>query len=174
MIFWCYYLVFYYFRLLADFNNKSRVALIPSLSFNLSPSYSTPIKPVSSASFTICNIFTKSIVVSLPASSKSYDLALTAIAADIIITSASIPGKEPPKLISKETIHQMKEGSIIVDLAAGLAMDGSGNCPLSEDNKIINVGGVTIIGLNNLPSLLSTDASALYSRNIFEFIKEEL
>jgi NAD(P) transhydrogenase subunit alpha len=94
-----------------------------------------------------------------------------AIAADIIITSASIPGKEPPKLISKETIHQMKEGSIIVDLAAGLAMDGSGNCPLSEDNKIINVGGVTIIGLNNLPSLLSTDASALYSRNIFEFIK---
>jgi NAD(P) transhydrogenase subunit alpha len=94
-----------------------------------------------------------------------------AIAADIIITSASIPGKEPPKLISKETIHQMKEGSIIVDLAAGLAMDGSGNCPLSEGNKIINVGGVTIIGLNNLPSLLSTDASALYSRNIFEFIK---
>ena len=94
-----------------------------------------------------------------------------AIAADIIITSALIPGKEPPKLISKETIHQMKEGSVIVDMAAGLAMDGSGNCPLSEDNKIINIGGVTIIGLNNLPSLLSTDASALYSRNIFEFIK---
>ncbi len=94
-----------------------------------------------------------------------------AIAADIIITSALIPGKEPPKLISKETIQQMKEGSVIVDMAAGLAMDGSGNCPLSEDNKIINVGGVTIIGLNNLPSLLSTDASALYSRNIFEFIK---
>ncbi len=94
-----------------------------------------------------------------------------AIAADIIITSALIPGKEPPKLISKETIQQMKEGSVIVDMAAGLAIDGSGNCPLSKGNKIVNIGGVTIIGLNNLPSLLSTDASALYSRNIFEFIK---
>ena len=94
-----------------------------------------------------------------------------AIAADIIITSALIPGKEPPKLISKETVNQMKEGSVIVDMAAGLAADGSGNCPLSEGNKIIKAGGVTIIGLNNLPSLLSTDASALYSRNIFEFIK---
>ncbi len=94
-----------------------------------------------------------------------------AMVADIIITSALIPGKEPPKLISKETIHQMKEGSVIVDMAAGLAKDGSGNCPLSEGNKVINVEGVTIIGLNNLPSLLSTDASALYSRNIFEFIK---
>ena len=94
-----------------------------------------------------------------------------AITADIIITSALIPGKEPPKLISKETIHKMKEGSVIVDMAAGLAKDGSGNCPLSEDNKIIDAGGITIIGLNNLPSLLSSDASALYSRNIFEFIK---
>jgi NAD(P) transhydrogenase subunit alpha len=94
-----------------------------------------------------------------------------AIAADIIITSALIPGKEPPKLISKETVNQMQEGSVIVDMAAGLAADGSGNCPLSEGNKIIKAGGITIIGLNNLPSLLSTDASALYSRNIFEFIK---
>ena len=61
-----------------------------------------------------------------------------AIAADIIITSALIPGKEPPKLITKETVHNMKEGSVIVDMAAGLAEDGSGNCPLSEGNKIIN------------------------------------
>jgi len=98
-------------------------------------------------------------------------VAKKAITADIIITSALIPGKEPPKLISKETVSQMKEGSVIVDMAAGLAVNGSGNCPLSEGNKIIKVGGVTIIGLNNLPSLLSTDASALYSRNIFEFIK---
>jgi len=98
-------------------------------------------------------------------------VAKKAITADIIITSALIPGKEPPKLISKETVSQMKEGTVIVDMAAGLAVNGSGNCPLSEGNKIIKVGGVTIIGLNNLPSLLSTDASALYSRNIFEFIK---
>ena len=94
-----------------------------------------------------------------------------AIDSDIIITSALIPGKEPPKLISKETIQKMKEGSVILDMAAGLAADGSGNCPLSEGNKIVNFGGVTIIGFNNLPSLLSTDASALYSKNIFEFIK---
>ena len=94
-----------------------------------------------------------------------------AIDSDIIITSALIPGKEPPKLISKETIQKMKEGSVIVDMAAGLAADGSGNCPLSEGNKIVNFGGVTIIGFNNLPSSLSTDASALYSKNIFEFIK---
>ena len=62
MIFWCYYLVFCYFKLLADFNNKPRVALIPAGSSNLLPSYSTPINPVYPASFTICNIFTKSIV----------------------------------------------------------------------------------------------------------------
>ena len=98
-------------------------------------------------------------------------VAQKAITADIIITSALIPGKEPPKLISKETIQQMKEGSVIVDMAAGLSKDGSGNCPVSEANKIIDFEGVTIIGLNNLPSLLSNDASALYSRNIFEFIK---
>ena len=94
-----------------------------------------------------------------------------AINADIIITSALIPGKEPPKLISKETIQKMKEGSVIVDMAAGLARDGSGNCPISEGNKIIDFEGVTVIGLDNLPSLLSNDASALYSKNIFEFIK---
>jgi len=98
-------------------------------------------------------------------------VAQKAITSDIIITSALIPGKEPPKLISKETIQQMKEGSVIVDMAAGLSKDGSGNCPVSEVNKIIDFEGVTIIGLNNLPSLLSNDASALYSRNIFEFIK---
>ena len=98
-------------------------------------------------------------------------VAQKAITADIIITSALIPGKEPPKLISKETIQQMKEGSVIVDMARGLSKDGSGNCPVSEANKIIDFEGVTIIGLNNLPSLLSNDASALYSRNIFEFIK---
>ena len=94
-----------------------------------------------------------------------------AITSDIIITSALIPGKEPPKLITLETIHKMKQGSVIVDMAAGLANDGSGNCPVSEENKIVDVKGITIIGLNNLPSLLSNDASSLYSRNIFEFTK---
>jgi NAD(P) transhydrogenase subunit alpha len=94
-----------------------------------------------------------------------------AIAADIIITSALIPGKAPPQLISKETVYEMKRGSVIIDMAAGMASDGSGNCPLTKVNEIIDIEGVTLVGLNNLPSLLSADASALYSRNILEFIK---
>jgi NAD(P) transhydrogenase subunit alpha len=56
-------------------------------------------------------------------------------------------------------------------MAAGMAADGSGNCPLTKVNEIISINGVTLIGLNNLPSMLSSDASALYSRNIFEFVK---
>ena len=90
---------------------------------------------------------------------------------DIIITSALIPGKSPPQLIDSQTVHSMKPGSVIVDMAAGMAADGSGNCPLTKVNEIISINGVTLIGLNNLPSMLSSDASALYSRNIFEFVK---
>jgi H+-translocating NAD(P) transhydrogenase subunit alpha len=102
---------------------------------------------------------------------QSQLVAEKAVLADIIITSALIPGREPPILISGETVKKMKAGSVIVDMAAGLAIDGSGNCPLTKANQIIVINGVTVIGLTNLPSLLSTDASALYSRNILEFIK---
>lgn len=102
---------------------------------------------------------------------QSKIVAEKAISADIIITSALIPGKAPPLLLSKETIKKMKYGSVIVDMAAGTGPDGSGNCPLTQDDKIVHKENVTIIGLNNLPSMLSTDASALYARNIFEFIK---
>jgi H+-translocating NAD(P) transhydrogenase subunit alpha len=102
---------------------------------------------------------------------QSQLVAEKAVLADIIITSALIPGREPPILISAETVKKMKAGSVIVDMAAGLAIDGSGNCPLTKANQIIVINGVTVIGLTNLPSLLSTDASALYSRNILEFIK---
>jgi H+-translocating NAD(P) transhydrogenase subunit alpha len=102
---------------------------------------------------------------------QSQLVAEKAVLADIIITSAQIPGREPPILISAETVKKMKAGSVIVDMAAGLAIDGSGNCPLTKANQIIVINGVTVIGLTNLPSLLSTDASALYSRNILEFIK---
>ena len=102
---------------------------------------------------------------------QSQLVAEKAVLADIIITSALIPGREPPILISAETVKKMKAGSVIVDMAAGLAIDGSGNCPLTKANQIVVINGVTVIGLTNLPSLLSTDASALYSRNILEFIK---
>ena len=98
-------------------------------------------------------------------------IAEKAAQADIIITSALIPGREPPILILKETVAKMKSGSVIVDMAAGTAKNGSGNCPLTKANQNIVINNVTIIGKTNLPSLLSADASALYARNIFEFIK---
>jgi len=102
---------------------------------------------------------------------QSKIVAEKAISADIIITSALIPGKSPPQLLSEETVKKMKFGSVIVDMAAGSGSDGSGNCPLTQNNKVCQVENVTIIGFNNLPSMLSTDASALYSRNILEFTK---
>ena len=98
-------------------------------------------------------------------------IAEKAAQADIIITSALIPGREPPILILKETVAKMKSGAVIVDMAAGTAKNGSGNCPLTKANQNIVINNVTIIGKTNLPSLLSADASALYARNIFEFIK---
>ena len=98
-------------------------------------------------------------------------IAEKAILADIIITSALIPGREPPILLSGDTVKKMKPGAVILDMAAGLAKDGSGNCPLTKANEIIDINGVKVIGMTNLPSLLSTDASALYARNILEFIK---
>ena len=100
---------------------------------------------------------------------QSKIVAEKAISADIIITSALIPGKSPPQLLSEETVKKMKFGSVIVDMAAGSSSDGSGNCPLTQNNKVCQVENVTIIGFNNLPSMLSTDASALYSRTILEF-----
>lgn len=91
--------------------------------------------------------------------------------ADIIITSALIPGKEPPILINEDTVKKMKQGSVIVDMAAGQALNGSGNCPLTKADEIVYINGVTIIGTTNLASELSADATSLYARNVFEFVK---
>ena len=98
-------------------------------------------------------------------------VAQKAMAADIIITSALIPGREPPVLISEEVVKNMKPGSVILDMAAGMAKNGSGNCPLTKADEIIEINSITIIGKTNLPSMVSADASSLYARNIFEFIK---
>jgi NAD(P) transhydrogenase subunit alpha len=87
--------------------------------------------------------------------------------ADIVITTALIPGRPAPHLISAETVHAMKPGSVIVDLA----VERGGNCPLSQINQIIEVNGVAIVGLSNLPALVPTDASALYARNLLDFLK---
>jgi NAD(P) transhydrogenase subunit alpha len=87
--------------------------------------------------------------------------------ADIIITTALIPGRKAPVLISEETVKAMKPGSVILDMA----VDQGGNCPLSEPGKTVIKHGVHIIGEGNLAALVAADASALYSRNVLDFLK---
>ncbi|MCO1367024.1 Re/Si-specific NAD(P)(+) transhydrogenase subunit alpha [Burkholderia multivorans] len=95
--------------------------------------------------------------------------------ADIVISTALIPGRTAPMLIPAETVQSMKPGSVIVDLAAGRgAQYGShtgGNCPLTEPDRIVVHHGVTIIGHTNLPAMAAADASALYARNVLDFLK---
>jgi len=85
---------------------------------------------------------------------------------DIIITTALIPGRKAPLLVSEEMIKTMKPGSVIVDLAA----EAGGNTPLTKPNEVIEVHGVTIMGYTNLPGRLAVDSSSLYARNLFNFI----
>jgi len=85
---------------------------------------------------------------------------------DIVITTALIPGRKAPILVSEEMIKSMKPGSVIVDLAAG----AGGNTPLSRPDQVVEVHGVTIMGHTNLPGALAVDSSALYSRNLFNFV----
>lgn len=85
---------------------------------------------------------------------------------DIAICTALIPGRKAPTLINDEMVHSMRPGSVIVDLAA----EQGGNCTLTKPGEVIEVNGVTIIGLFNIPSRLSADASALYAKNVLNFI----
>ena len=87
---------------------------------------------------------------------------------DIIITTALIPGKPAPKLITAEMVQSMKPGSIIVDMAA----EQGGNCELTEPGKVVVKHGVTIIGYSDLPSRLPTQASTLYATNLFRLSEE--
>jgi NAD(P) transhydrogenase subunit alpha len=87
--------------------------------------------------------------------------------ADVIITTAMIPGKPAPRLISDDTVKAMKPGSVIVDLA----VESGGNCALSELGRTVVKDGVTLIGLANLPGLVAADASAMYARNMFNFLE---
>ncbi len=103
-------------------------------------------------------------------------VAQRAAEADIVISSALIPGREPPILIHADTVANMKTGSVIIDMAAGsgsmiLGNTGAGNCPLTEANQVVVKHGVNIVGYTNLPSLVAADASAFYARNILEFLK---
>ncbi|WP_144634868.1 Re/Si-specific NAD(P)(+) transhydrogenase subunit alpha [Bordetella genomosp. 13] len=87
--------------------------------------------------------------------------------ADIVITTALIPGRPAPLLLSAETVQEMKPGSVVVDLA----VERGGNCPLSERGLVTRKHNVTIVGLTNLPGMVATDASALYARNLQDFLK---
>jgi NAD(P) transhydrogenase subunit alpha len=86
---------------------------------------------------------------------------------DVIITTALIPGRKAPVLVSEEMVASMKPGSVIVDMA----VEQGGNCPLSEPNKIVVKHGVQIVGATNLPAMVAADASALYARNVLDFLK---
>mgnify|MGYP001598386586 FL=1 len=87
-------------------------------------------------------------------------------ASDLIITTAAIPGKASPKLISKKQVAGMKPGAVIVDLSA----EGGGNCEDTEAGKTIQVGRVTIVAPLNVPSLLGADASTLYAKNQYNLL----
>ncbi|MFW6259453.1 MAG: Re/Si-specific NAD(P)(+) transhydrogenase subunit alpha [Tangfeifania sp.] len=87
--------------------------------------------------------------------------------ANVIICTAQIPGKKAPLLISKETVETMKPGSVIIDLAASTG----GNCELTENDKTIEHKGVTIVGQSNYPSQMPVDASRMFGKNVFNFLK---
>jgi NAD(P) transhydrogenase subunit alpha len=92
--------------------------------------------------------------------------------ADAVISTALIPGRAAPVLITEDMVKSMKPGSVIIDLAAGKGADGvGGNCPLSEADRTVVKHGVTLVGETNLPALVAADASALYARNVLDFLK---
>ena len=92
--------------------------------------------------------------------------------ADVVISTALIPGRAAPVLITEEMVKSMKPGSVIIDLAAGKGANGvGGNCPLSEADRTVIKHGVTLVGETNLPALVAADASALYARNVLDFLK---
>jgi H+-translocating NAD(P) transhydrogenase subunit alpha len=86
--------------------------------------------------------------------------------ADIVITTALIPGRPAPVLLKEDTVKVMKPGSVIVDMA----VEQGGNCPLTERDRVAVKHGVKIVGFSNLPALVAADASALYARNLLSFL----
>ncbi|MDQ7976518.1 Re/Si-specific NAD(P)(+) transhydrogenase subunit alpha [Paraburkholderia sp. SARCC-3016] len=98
--------------------------------------------------------------------------------ADVVITTALIPGRAAPTLISTDTVQSMKPGSVLVDLAAGRGAEVAGeagrrggNCPLTEADKVVVRHGVTLVGYTNLAAMVPADASSLYARNLLDFLK---
>ena len=93
-------------------------------------------------------------------------IAATIAKQDIVITTALIPGRPAPVLVTEDMVKTMRPGSVIVDLA----VEAGGNCPLSEKDKVVEKHGVILIGHTNLPSLVAEDSSLLYARNLYNFV----
>ncbi len=85
---------------------------------------------------------------------------------NIVVTTALIPGRPAPRLVTEDMVRSMAPGSVIVDLA----VEQGGNVALSRRGEVIDVGGVIIIGFENVPGRLATDASSLYAKNLFNFV----
>ena len=105
--------------------------------------------------------------------SKEYQAKQAALVAehikkqDMVITTALIPGRPAPRLISAEMVHSMKPGSVIVDLA----VERGGNCELAKPGEVVDAGGVKIVGYLNVPGRIAASASALYAKNLFTFLE---
>lgn len=91
----------------------------------------------------------------------------SAVKSDVIITTAQIPGRTAPILITKETVAAMKKGSVIVDMAASTG----GNCEMTKNGEICDVNGVKIIGDSNLPGTIPQDASKMFGKNVLNFLQ---
>ncbi|MGH7817932.1 MAG: NAD(P)(+) transhydrogenase (Re/Si-specific) subunit alpha, partial [Candidatus Binatia bacterium] len=85
--------------------------------------------------------------------------------ADIVVTTALIPGRPAPVLVTEDMVKTMKPGSVIIDMAA----EQGGNCPLTEKDQVVVKHGVILVGYTNFPARVPTDASALYARNVLNF-----
>jgi NAD(P) transhydrogenase subunit alpha len=105
--------------------------------------------------------------------SKEYQAKQAALVAehikkqDIVITTALIPGRPAPRLVSKDMVASMRPGSVIVDLA----VERGGNCELAKAGEVVDVGGVRIVGHRNVPGRIAASASSLYARNLFAFLE---
>jgi NAD(P) transhydrogenase subunit alpha len=88
-------------------------------------------------------------------------------AVDIVVSTASVPGRAAPKIISRAAVERMRPGAVIVDIAA----EQGGNCELTRAGEVVDHGGVTIVGPLNLPAQLAYNASEMYSRNLLNFLK---
>ena len=105
--------------------------------------------------------------------SKEYQAKQAALVADhikkqdIVVTTALIPGRPAPRLITREMVASMRPGSVIVDLA----VERGGNCELAKPGEVVETGGVKIIGHLNVPSRIAASASSLYAKNLFAFLE---